>query len=33
MSPDQMKARLTENFPDAVEIKVIDTTGTEDHYD
>ena len=33
MSPDQMKARLTENFPTAVEISVQDTTGTEDHYE
>ena len=33
MSPDQMKARLTEKFPEAVEVAVTDTTGTEDHYD
>ena len=32
MSPDQLKTRLSEFFPDA-EIMVNDTTGSEDHYD
>lgn len=32
MSPDQMRKRLQENFPDG-QIEVVDTTGTEDHYD
>jgi stress-induced morphogen len=31
MSPEEVKARLREHFPDA-QIEVRDLTGTEDHY-
>lgn len=32
MSPNQMKQRLTEAFPDS-QVEVTDLTGTEDHYE
>ena len=32
MSPDQMKQRLEEAFPDG-QVEVTDLTGTEDHYE
>lgn len=32
MSPEQMKKRLQEAFPDG-QIEVTDLTGTEDHYE
>ena len=31
MSPEQIKARLTETYPDA-EVQVWDLTGTQNHY-
>lgn len=32
MNPMQMKARLTQAYPNSV-IEVVDLTGTEDHYE
>lgn len=32
MSPEQIKQRLTENFPQSL-IEVTDLTGTHDHYE
>ncbi|MGE4131676.1 MAG: BolA/IbaG family iron-sulfur metabolism protein [Bdellovibrionales bacterium] len=32
MSPEQIRARLLENFPDS-QVEVRDMTGTEDHYE
>ena len=32
MTPQEIKNRLTENFPQS-EIEVIDLTGTQDHYE
>lgn len=32
MSPDQMKQRLAQNFPDG-EVQVTDLTGTQDHWE
>jgi stress-induced morphogen len=32
MSPEQMKTRLTEAFPNS-QIEVVDLTGTQDHYE
>ncbi len=32
MTPEQMKLRLQEHYPNS-KIEVVDTTGTHDHYD
>lgn len=32
MSPEQMKSRLQQHFPESA-VEVVDLTGTEDHYE